>query len=238
MPGIYCRDARRAGQRHAQGFGNGGHGAGRAHRHTGAGTACNATDDAVPFRFVQEACAPVVPVLESIGAGAQGHATRVASQHRAGRQEYGRQVRAGSAQQHGGAGLVAAAHQHHGIDRIATDHLLHFHRHHVAVEQRRGLHDRVIERDRRHFEGKATGLQHAALDVVDTLAKVHVAGIEVRPAVQDGNQRLAFPVLAVVPHLHDPGAMVEGAKVIVRQPALAAQFFQFRHYSGSRLSPT
>jgi hypothetical protein len=64
---------------------------------------------------------------------------------------------------------------------VAADHLLRLQRQQVAVEHRRRLHERLAEREDRHLDRKAAGLEDAALDVGDALAEVGVAGVELAP---------------------------------------------------------
>ena len=65
---------------------------------------------------------------------------------------------------------------------IGADRLLDVHRHQVAVEHRRRLHQRLAERHDRELAREAAGLQHAALDRLGQPAQVHVAVDELRPA--------------------------------------------------------
>jgi hypothetical protein len=53
---------------------------------------------------------------------------------------------------------------------------------------------------------------------------VGVAGLQVRPGVDDGNDRLARPLLRRVTHLHRTGAMAEGPEICRAEPARGPQF--------------
>ncbi|MCY1231622.1 hypothetical protein D9M72_440770 [compost metagenome] len=205
--GIGGRDRGRAGQRHADRFGDSGHGAGRAHRHAGAVAARDAAFDADPLRLADIARAAFVPVLPGVRAGAQHVALVVAAQHRAGWHEDGWYARAGGAHQQARRGLVAAAHQHGTVDGMGADQLFGLHREEVAIEHGCRLDRAFRQRDRRQFDREAARLQDAALDVVDALLEVGVAGIDIRPRIDDGDERLAHPLARRVAHLHDAGAM-------------------------------
>ena len=73
--------------------------------------------------------------------------------------------------------------------------------------------------------GKAAGHQDAALDVVDPRLEMHVAGLRVRPGVEDRDDRTALPFLRRVAHLHGARAMAKGAKIVGRKPARATERF-------------
>ena len=90
-----------------------------------------------------------------------------------------------------GRGLVAAAHQHAAVDRIRAQQLLGLHREQVAIEHRRRLLEHLGQRDRRHLEREAAGLQHAALHLLGALPEMRVAGVDVAPGVDDRDDRLA-----------------------------------------------
>src|SRR4051812_45887880 len=58
---------------------------------------------------------------------------------------------------------------------------------------------------------------------------MRVAGIDVRPRVDDRDNRLARIVASVVAHLRGARAMTEGAQVLCAVPTVAAQLFGFLH---------
>ena len=70
--------------------------------------------------------------------------------------------------------------------------------------------------DHRHAAAGGVGLQHAALHILDPLLEVRVAGIDVGPCVDDGDDRPASPILAVIAHLHEARAMAEAAQMVRR----------------------
>ena len=168
---------------------------------------------------------PLVPILPGVRAGAQRLAGVVAAQHRPGGQVDHRQAGARRAHHQARRGLVAAAHQHRAIDRMRAEQLLGLHRQHVAIEHRRRLDEAFRERERRQLDGEAAGLEHAPLHVLDPLLEVDMAGVEVGPGIEDGDDRLAPPVLRRLAHLHEPGAMAEAAQVVGREPAGGTEVF-------------
>jgi hypothetical protein len=72
---------------------------------------------------------------------------------------------------------------------------------------------------------KAAGLPDAALDLLDPLLEMRVAGIDVAPGVDDGDHRLARVVAAVKAHLRGARAVAEGAEILDAIPAMASEFF-------------
>src|SRR6267378_4718246 len=52
---------------------------------------------------------------------------------------------------------------------------------------------------------------------------MHVAGLRVRPGVEDRDDRAALPLLRRVTHLHGARAMAKGAQIVGRKPARAAE---------------
>ena len=122
-------------------------------------------------------------------------AVPVAAQHRTGRHEDRRHAGADRAQDQAGRGLVAAAHQHDAVDRLRADQFLGLHGEEVAIEHRRRLDRALRQRDRRQFDGKAAGHQHAALHVLDAGLEVGMALGEVGPGIDDADDRLAFELV-------------------------------------------
>ena len=233
-PGIRGRNRRCARQRHADRFGNRGHGRGGAHGHAGAVAAGDAGLDIDPVLVGNPAGTPLVPVFPGVGPRAQRLALPVAAQHRPGGEIDRGQIHAGGTQQQRRRGLVAAAHQHHAVDGVAAQQFLGIHRQQVAVEHGGRLQERFRQRQRRQLHREAAGHQDAALDVVDPALEMHVAGLRVRPGIEDRDHRAAFPLLRRITHLHGARAMAEGAEIVGRKPARAAQRFRsflvvFRH---------
>ena len=226
VAGIGRRNRGRARQRHADRFGDRGHGRGGAHGHAGAVAAGDAGLDVDPVLVGDLAGAPLVPVFPGIRARAQRLALPVAAQHRPGRQIDRGDVHAGGAEQQRRRGLVAAAHQHHAVDGMAAQQFLGVHRQQIAVEHGGRLQERFRQRQRRQFHRKAAGHQDAALDVVDPALEMHVAGLRVRPGVEDRDHRAVLPLLRRIAHLHGARAVAEGPQIVGREPARAAQRFR------------
>ena len=117
---------------------------------------------------------------------------------------------------------------------MAAQQFLGVHRQQIAVEHGGRLQERFRQRQRRQFHRKAAGHQNAALDVIDAGLEMHVAGLRVRPGVEDRDHRAALPLLRRVAHLHRARAMAEGTEIVGRKPARAAQrfrsFFLVCHY--------
>src|ERR1017187_6773597 len=55
---------------------------------------------------------------------------------------------------------------------------------------------------------------------------MHVAGLRIRPGVENGDDRTAAPFLRRVAHLHRARAMAEGPEIVGREPARAAERFR------------
>ena len=141
-----CRgDVRAAAQRHAQGFGQAGHGGRRAHHHAVARAARDAAFDLAPLFLAQPPRALLAPVAARVGARADGRAAIHAPQHGPARHHDGRNVRARRAHQLRGRCLVATGEQHDGVERVSADALLHVDRHQVAIEHGGGLHQHFPE---------------------------------------------------------------------------------------------
>src|SRR5438445_9868573 len=52
---------------------------------------------------------------------------------------------------------------------------------------------------------------------------MHVAGLRIRPGVEDRNDRAALPFLRRVAHLHRARAVAEGAEIVRGKPTRAAE---------------
>jgi hypothetical protein len=108
---------------------------------------------------------------------------------------------------------------------MAADQLLGLHRQQIAVEHAGRLDIGFRQRQGGKLDGKPARLQHAAPHVLGAFAKMHVAGVDLAPRVDDADDRLAAIVGLVEPHLLGPGAMAEGAQVGGAEPAAAAELF-------------
>ena len=223
MIGIRRRDRRCARQRQPQRLGDRHHRCRGAHHHAGAERARDAALDLVPFVVADVAGALLGPVFPDVGAGAEELAVPVAAQHRARRNIDRRQSHADRTHDEAGCGLVAAAHQHRAIERMAAQQFLGLHRQEIAIEHGRRLDEGLRQRNRRQFDREATGLQHAAFDVLGAHAQMRVAGIDLAPGIDDADHRLAGPIVGVVADLAQPRAMAERAHVVDTEPAMTAQ---------------
>jgi hypothetical protein len=164
-------------------------------------------------------------------------AVPIAAQHRPCGQEDCRQVHRCGPHQHRRHGLVATAHQHHAVDRIGAQQFLDVHRQKIAVEHRRGLHERLAQRHGRHLQGKAAGLVDAALHVFDAGFEMVVAGIGVAERVDDRDDRFARIVFGRKAHLLCARAMPEGTHILRAVPAMRTQFFRLFLVDGHLVSP-
>jgi hypothetical protein len=162
--------------------------------------------------------AQFVPVFPTIGAGAENLAVPVASQHRSGRQVDGRNVHAGGAQKQARGGLVTPPHQHCAVNGVRAQQFLRLHRQHVAIHHGGRLDEALGDRQCGEFDREAACHQDAALHVVDALLEVHMAGLQVRPSVNDGDNRFTLPLLRRVAHLHGAGAVAERTQVGWAEP--------------------
>ena len=218
---------RGARQRQSQRLRRGGHRRRRSHRHAMARRARDAALHLAPRLLGDGAGAELGPVLPDIGTAAERAALPVAAQHRPARHEDRRQVHADRAHHERRRGLVAAAHQHAAVGGIGAQQFLGLHREQVAIEHRRRLLERLGQRDRGHLDRKAARLPDAALHFLGALAEVRVAGIDVAPRVDDGDDRLALVIGARVAHLRRARTMAERAHVVGSVPAMGAQIGGF-----------
>ena len=156
-----------------------------------------------------------------------GWSRQCAGQHRAGGHEDRRQVHADGAHQHRRRRLVAAAHEHRAVDRIRAKQLLGLQRQQIAIQHRRRLLEHLGQRDRRHLQRESAGLQHAAFDFLGALTEMRMAGVDVAPGVDDGDDRLADVVGTRIAHLRGARMMSELAHVVGTEPAVRAELVGF-----------
>src|SRR5580700_10383345 len=98
-----------------------------------------------------------------------------------------RQIAGSGTHQQRGCGLVATHEQNDSVDRVAANRLYHIHAGEVAEQHSGGTQLRFAERHDGKFQRKPTGLPHTALYKFGELAKVTVAGRELRPGVADSD---------------------------------------------------
>ena len=136
----------------------------------------------------------------------------VADQHRPDRNEDRRHVGRRRGHHLRRQRLVAAADQHHRIHRLRAHHLLGVHRHQVAQEHAGRIGERLVDRDRRELHRQAAGQHHAALDRLDQLGHVAVAGVVVAEGVGDADDRPLQRVVGIA-HRLDEGLAQEQREV-------------------------
>ena len=224
MIGVGRRHRGAARQHEAQCLGDRGHGAGRAHGHAMAEGAGDPLLHLGPVVLRDLAFAQIVPVLPGIRPAAERPALPIAAQHRPRGEENRWQSHGDRPHQQTRRGLVATAHQHAGINRVRAQQLLRLHRQEVTVHHRRGLDDRLRQRDRRQLDREAAGLQDAALHMLDPLLEMDMALVDVGPGVDDPDDRFTFPVGRVIAHLHRPRAVPEGPQIVDAEPFVTAKF--------------
>ena len=165
--------------------------------------------------------AQLVCVVPEVRAGAQLAPAEDRSAGRTAREHDRRHVRARRSHELSGHRLVAAADQDDGVKRIRADGLLDVHRHQVAIEHRRRLHQVLAERDRREFERQSACEQHAALHRLGKAPEVHVAVHELGPRVADSDHGPAGQCVVRQPLRVQGRAMNEAGQVVSTEPALA-----------------
>src|ERR1035438_7624487 len=172
----------------------------------------------------------VVPVLPHVCATAKRLAAVIAPQHRPGRHEDRRESRARRAHQQRRRRLVAAAHQHGAVHRVGPQQFLGLHGQQVAVHHRGRLLERLGQRGYGELRREAARFPYTALDLLSPLPQVHMAGGDVGPGVEDGEEGLAAVLFGAEAELTQPGAMAERAQPLAAEPPVAAQFLGlFRH---------
>ena len=119
--------------------------------------------------------------------------------------------------------LVTASEEHDAVERIGAETLFDVHRHQIAVQHRRRLHQLFPERDRRELEREATRREHAATYRVRDRAEVEVAVHELRRRVADSHYRLAGERGGREALGPQRGAVDKPGEVPRREPAGAAQ---------------
>ena len=209
-----------AGQRHAERLGDRGHGRGRAHHRAGAGGGDEAALDLLDLGLAHAAGAVLHPELAAIGAGADAVLAPAAGHLRPADELDRGLAGAGGAHELRRHGLVAAAHQHDRVHRLGADHLLGVHRHQVAELHRVRRQRRFVQRDGRELEREPAGRRDAALDRLDQLGEVAVAGIEAAVGVGDADHRARQLVEREALRARERAAHVdrEIAVAVVRRP--------------------
>lgn len=163
------------------------------------------------------------PILPDIGSRGEGFAAPRGSHHCAAGHENDGNIDHDCSHEQGRDGFIASSHENRAIDGVTPEGFLDLHGEEVTVEHRGGLHEGLAETHHGHFDGVSTGLPDAAFDFLGTLAKMRVAGEEVVPGVEDGDDGFAFVFLLVDAELFVAGAMAEGTEIIGAEEAVRAE---------------
>ena len=239
--GVHGRYGSRAGQRHAERLGNGRHGGGRAHHRAGPGRRHEPALDRIDVGLAQLARAILGPELAAVGTGAYA-VILVARGHLWPADQLDRRLAgARCAHQLRRHGLVAAAHQNDRVHRLGADHLLGVHRHEVAELHGVGRQRRLVQRCGRELERETARRRHAALDRLQQLGEVAVAGVELGVRVGDADHgtlellpRVAHRLGERAPHVDREVAI----PVVLQPPQEPALGFVFvSHVSSPRAVP-
>ncbi len=161
--------------------------------------------------------------LPDHGARADVLALVLAVEHRPARDDDGRHVAAGRAHQQRRGGFVAAGQQHHAVNRVAANRFFHVHARQVAGEHGGWAQVRFAVGEHREFHGEATGLDHAAFDVLGNLAEMRVTRSQFRPGVADADDRLAMELVVGDALILHPAAVHEAVLVGRAKPLGGAQ---------------
>ena len=211
-----------AGERQPKSLGHAGHRRRSPHRHAVAVGARHRVLDLGEVGFGDPARAELLVVVPAIRARAELFPAPVTGEHRAAGYDDRRDVRRARAHDRCRVGLVTAGQQYDAVERVGADRLLDVHRHQVAVQHRRRLHQRLAEGHHRKLAREAAGLEHPALDRLREPAQVHVAVHELGPAVADPDHRPpAERVVADAGRLQ-PRAVQEPVQIVTVEPFGAA----------------
>ena len=211
-----------AGERHPEPFGDARHRRRSAHRHAVTVAARDRAFDLLPLVERYPTRAQLLVVAPAVGARAELPAAPMAVEHRPAGDHDRRDVRARRPHQRAGHRLVATGEEHDAVERITADRLLDVHRHEVAVEHRRRLHQRLARGHHRELEREPTGLQHAALHRLGEVAQVRVAVDELAPAVADPDHRPAAERLVRDTRRLQPRPVEEAVEVAAVEPLARA----------------
>jgi hypothetical protein len=225
-------DAGAPGQRHAQRFGQTGHGGRGAHHVAVAGAAVDAAFDLAQLFVIDAAGAVQVVELAPVGAGADFLIAPAPVQLRSASHHDGGQIGAGRAHDLRRRGFVAAAEEHHAIQRIGADGLLDVHRHQVAIQHGGGLHVDFAQRNGGELQRETAGGPHPALHRLGHGAQVEIAVVQLAPGIADPDDGPILKDLRRETFGADGGAVGQALVRGLREPALAAQFRAVGGHSG------
>ena len=219
--GVDRRDRRAARRRQPERLGHAGHRRRGPHRHAMPVRARHRVLDLGEVLLADPARAQLLVVVPAVRARAELLPAPAAVEHRPAGDDDRRDVRRARAQDRRRVRLVAAGEQDDAVEGIGADRLLDVHRHQVAIEHRRRLHQRLAERHDRELAREAAGLQDAALDRLGQAAQVHVAVDELRPRVADADHGSSAERLVADAAGLQPGAVQESVEVLAVEPLRA-----------------
>src|SRR6202041_3475207 len=134
-----------------------------------------------------------------------------------------RQIAGSGTHQQRGGGLVAAHEQNDSVDGVAANRLFHIHAGEVAEQHSGGTQLRLPQRHNGKLERKTAGLPHTAFHKLGELAKVTVAGRELRPCVADSDDRTPIEQVVRPALILPPTPVEESIAIFSPVPCLAAQ---------------
>ena len=189
-------------------------------------------DAAFDFRelFVGESSGTVLLEEQAaVGAGTDLLLSPVTAELGAAGDHQGRDVGAGGAHKLSGCSLVAAGEEHDAVDRVGGDAFLDIHRHQVAEEHRRGLHEEFPERDGRELERHTAGGPDAALDRFGHPPQMYVAVRQFTPGITDADDGFVFEADGTQALRTQGRAADESFILGPAEPAGAAKFLGIAH---------
>jgi len=146
-------------------------------------------------------------------------------EHRACWNKNSGKIRADRAHKQCRGGFVASSQQHATVRGIGAQQLFGLHGQEIAIHHRGWLLKCFAEGHGGHLHREAAGLPHAALYIFRALAQMAVAGIDVAPGVDDGDDRLAGIIGLHAAHGSGARTMPKRTQVVGAIPAIAAERF-------------
>ena len=171
--------------------------------------------------------AQLIGHLPQAGSRSQIVAAEFSGKHRPAGKADGRQVAGSGSHQQGWRGLVAAHQQNDSVNRIAADRLFHVHAGQVAEQHGGRAQLRFAQRHHGKFQRKAACLPHAALHKFGKLAKMRVAGRQLRPGIADPDHRPAIEQVVRPALILHPASVEETIAILSSIPFLAAQLLHY-----------
>ena len=106
---------------------------------------------------------------------------------------------------------------------MTAQQLFDIHRQQVAIQHGGGFDVLFRQRLRGQLKRKPTRLQHTALHIFNTLFEMAMAGVDIRPSINNADHWLTGPVFGAIAHLHGTRTMAKRAQIIGGKPACTAQ---------------